>query len=130
MASFPSSAYAWLLKAEEDLQGAKYLLLREDLSVLTCFHAQQALEKGLKGVAALLGAEEIPRTHNLVELLGLVTGFGVAAPVSEEELATLYSYAVLIRYEDSLTPTHESAQQAVSMADLVVSWARELISAS
>src|ERR1035437_9065708 len=101
MVSFPSSASAWLLKAGEDLEGAQYLLQREDLSVLTCFHAQQAIEKALKGIATLLGAEDIPRTHNLVDLLGLVTGLGAHAPVSDVDLAGLYTYAVLIRYEDS-----------------------------
>ena len=52
------------------------------------FHAQQAVEKGLKAILSLRGVE-FPRTHNLSMLLELLRRAGAALPPDGEELAPL-----------------------------------------
>lgn len=63
----------------------------------TLFHAQQALEKGLK---ALLVARGIvfPRTHDLLVLASAADANSVGLEVSRELLARLAPYAVEFRY--------------------------------
>jgi HEPN domain-containing protein len=59
----------WRELAEEDLKMAR-LALKEGLFRPACFHAQQGVEKVLKGFL-LLRTREYPRTHKLLELLSL-----------------------------------------------------------
>lgn len=63
------------------------------------FHAQQAVEKLLK---AALSHRRVAfkRTHDLVQLLNLLTATGIAAPAEVEEARRLGPYAVEFRYED------------------------------
>ncbi len=63
------------------------------------FHAQQAVEKLLK---ALLSHRRIAfrRTHDLTELLDLLTAAGVAIPADIAEVRQLGPYAAEFRYED------------------------------
>ena len=62
----------WVLKAEEDWDGANELAGRTPpLRDLACFHCQQAAEKYLKAAVQKLGVA-VPRTHNLNDLLNLL----------------------------------------------------------
>ena len=62
------------------------------------FHYQQATEKLLK---ALLAERNIdfPRTHDIVRLMELVDDADYDVPAPLQELASLTSFAVALRYE-------------------------------
>ncbi len=63
------------------------------------FHCQQAAEKLVK---ALLSQLQVPfrHTHDLRNLMDLLTDAGVPLPASLDGLKTLTIYAVQFRYED------------------------------
>jgi HEPN domain-containing protein len=54
----------WLQYASDDLKSAK-VLLAEEVYNITCFHAQQTVEKLFKAFIAAYD-QPIPRTHNLL----------------------------------------------------------------
>jgi len=85
------------------------------------FHAQQAVEKALKAVAAVRGVE-IRRTHDLAALGQAILGGGQALPVSIDELRALNPFAVEFRYDDEIEPsmTREELQARLSE---VMDWA-------
>ncbi len=56
----------WLQYASDDLKSAK-VLLAEGVYNITCFHAQQTVEKLFKAFIAAYD-QPIPRTHNLIRL--------------------------------------------------------------
>lgn len=70
MTSLEKEAQEWFTKAIRDYWSFKKL--SDDLKTAepALFHAQQALEKWLKGLSILAG-EIVPRTHSLIELLGI-----------------------------------------------------------
>ena len=61
------------------------------------FHAQQAVEKSLKAVLSRAGVE-FRRTHDLAELLDLMTDAGLAPPPNADRLDELNPFAVAARY--------------------------------
>jgi HEPN domain-containing protein len=88
----------WVLKADLDYQGADQLLQSADpLRDIVAFHCQQAAEKYLK--AFLVRRQvEFPKTHNLRELLDLISAVAPEMAVALEEAAILTPYGVDIRY--------------------------------
>jgi len=60
-------ACGWFLKAESDLATARRMLAGDGPYDTSCFHAQQAVEKMLKGLLAFNG-QVLPHTHNLEDL--------------------------------------------------------------
>jgi HEPN domain-containing protein len=80
-------AQAWLTIAREDMAAAE-LLLERNLHRMVCLHSQQAVEKTLKALLTECGVE-FKRTHNIVDLLFLLTAQGVAVDVSHEEAGFL-----------------------------------------
>ncbi len=83
MGDCPSPAERWLSKARQDLEAARRAAVPPLLASVACFHAQQAVEKALKAVAAHLGAKTIPRSHSLLELAELVAEAGDEVPVED-----------------------------------------------
>ena len=65
----------WAAFAENDLLTAE-ILMREGIHNQVCFHAQQSVEKYLKGS---IPPASRPRTHKIVDLLALTP-----IPLSEE----------------------------------------------
>jgi HEPN domain-containing protein len=110
----------WLKKARHDRVTAEREMETENpLTDIACFHAQQAVEKGLK---AVLTAEGItpPRTH-VLEDLGLLAARRM--PELErfvEELAQLTPYAVATRYPEFAEPDLHEAEVAVGIAGRVL----------
>jgi len=95
-------AHSWKLKSERDLQACRQLLQADDpLAEIIAFHAQQAVEKALKGFLISRKCFDFPKTHDLGLLLDLAESL-------EPELANLDSiieltpYAVETRYPESL----------------------------
>ena len=79
-----------------------------------CFHAQQAVEKYLKGLLAVRG-QPFPSTHNLEDLQNL----GEALPewpLAGLDLVELSSFAVEARYDFEFWPDRRTAQEALDLA--------------
>ncbi|HNT34122.1 MAG TPA: HEPN domain-containing protein [bacterium] len=86
-------------KAAED----EHLLdvVMDDVSVADAvygFHCQQAAEKMLKALLSAHGAS-FPRTHDLTELLNLLTEAGISLPEEFTWLDSLTPFAVELRYD-------------------------------
>lgn len=92
------------------------ILLRDPDSPLetTLFHAQQALEKGLKALVVRAGIVFL-RTHDLLELHDLALANGIKVSVPRDLLARLAPYAVEFRYLGVIAPevNREEANQAI-----------------
>jgi HEPN domain-containing protein len=58
----------WLARADEDLETARLLIKDSGPVRIACFHAQQAVEKQLKGYLASR-ERHIRKTHDLLTLL-------------------------------------------------------------
>ncbi|MDQ6988893.1 MAG: HEPN domain-containing protein [Mariprofundaceae bacterium] len=93
---------SWKVKSEHDLKACRQLLNVDDpLVEIIAFHAQQAVEKALKGSLISRKCFNFPKTHDLGRLLDLAEEF-------ESELSNLDAiieltpYAVEIRYPESL----------------------------
>jgi HEPN domain-containing protein len=104
----------WLRKAKSDIVSLEATLQAGSLDG-SCFHAQQAAEKYLKGFLAF-HERPFPYTHNLADLTelraGLDASFRALAPLGVE----LTPYAVRPRYDDSFWPTLETATHARASA--------------
>ena len=114
-------ARQWLAKADNDLITARHTLLIPNRPTDTvCFHAQQAVEKALKG---LLTHQELraPRAHDLVHLLDLVVTVYPGLEHFRDMFADMTAYAVELRYPgDWFEPDREEAERAVAVAAEVV----------
>lgn len=111
---------AWLEKAVQDLQAAKWLLASPDaLYNAVGFHCQQAAEKTLK---AFLTWQDEPfeKTHSLVALVSKCLSFDQELQDLREAAVTLTPYAVTFRYPGDLpTLTPEEAGYAYILAEKV-----------
>lgn len=99
--------------ADRDRHALRVLAADGDVhSSIPLFPAQQYVEKGFKAVLVSHGAV-FRRTHDLLELAGLLAFHGLALPVGVELLGRLNPYAVTSRYQvddaDSLT-VHEGTE--------------------
>ena len=97
----PESAQAWLRRAHSDLILGRTALdtpgvLLED----ACFHAQQCVEKALKGLLAHRGIA-FPRTHVLETLLDLLKSARVDLPLEVDESFVLTECPIGTRYPAS-----------------------------
>ena len=120
----PGSPEDWLRRAHSDLALARTPpsvgVLLEDL----CFHAQQAAEKALKAIL-IANSIPFPRTHNITGLLELIPG-SLSPPPAVQEAVILTDYAVASRYPGAYEPVEdEELQEALALAEAVVSWAEE-----
>ncbi len=111
---------AWLEKAVQDLQSAKWLLSSPDaLHNIVGFHCQQAAEKTLK---AFLTWQDEPfeKTHSLVALVGKCLSFDQDLQDLRQAAVTLTPYAVTFRYPGDLPElTLEEAERAYTLAEKV-----------
>jgi len=89
----------WIEKAEGDLATTGRELRARKLPNYdaACFHAQQTAEKYLKAALQEAG-RNIPKTHSLVELLGLCLEIDKTYELLLPDLTLLDAYAVQYRY--------------------------------
>lgn len=111
-------ARGWFLKAASDLSAARRLLEGEGPYDTSCFHAQQAVEKLLKGFLAYHG-REIPRIRNVEELQSICLGITPELSLSDLDLAELTAFAVEMRYDFDFWPDAATAAQAFALAERV-----------
>jgi len=109
----------WIEKADGDLHTAQRELRarRQPNYDAACFHAQQTAEKYLKAWLQEFG-KEIPRTHNLVDLVSLCIETDEAFAVLEPDLRGLDGYAVRIRYPGQ-SASKDEASMAVKIGNTV-----------
>jgi len=112
----------WLEKARRDLIIAERELQRQvPFTDIACFHAQQAVEKGLKALLTWHGTIP-PRTHVLEDLALLLARYEPEAEVKVDEVAQLTPYAVASRYPEFPDPSLEEAQTGVATARGLLDW--------
>ncbi len=88
----------WVAKAEADFQAANVLRgTKPPLHDALCFHCQQATEKYLKALLEETGIR-IPRTHNLDDLLALLSPHFPGLRKLRRGLIFLTDFAVDTRY--------------------------------
>jgi HEPN domain-containing protein len=88
----------WLSKVNADLLASRHLLKEESkLAFVSAFHAQQAVEKALK--ALLVWHQiEFPKTHDIRQLLDLLTSPEPELSKELDEASSLTDYAIEHRY--------------------------------
>lgn len=114
------------LRADRDIAAFEALVQHPEVHpAASCFHAQQAIEKCLKGVL-FSRRVEFRRTHDLVELSDLLRRNGVQIPVSAEWLNSLTPFAVALRYEE-MTPGGIDVTALAKVVRTACIWAGELV---
>jgi HEPN domain-containing protein len=84
-----------------------------------CFHSQQAAEKYLKAFLTYHQVE-FPKTHDIDELLDLISPTDNQLSESLRDVTVLTNYGVDVRYPgDFPNVTSNDAQQAIQMAEKV-----------
>ena len=116
----------WVKKAEADFVIAQQSSRSEiPLHDGVCFHCQQCAEKYLKAVMEELGLT-VPRTHNLVALLPLLTPHHDSLQSLRRGLDFLTRFAVDPRYPGDRTSKRQ-AQSALRWAERVRTDCRALL---
>jgi HEPN domain-containing protein len=107
-----------LVKAASDIGAARLVVDGEGPYDTACFHAQQAVEKALKGFLALR-KQAIPRTHDLDELQIACLKLAPLPGLAKLDLTEATDYGVLVRYDLSFWPEQEAATDALLLAEKV-----------
>ncbi len=112
----------WIAKAEGDLDTAlrEYRARRRPNYDAACFHAQQTAEKYLKAWLQENG-KDVPRIHNLVELVSLCIEADGTFAILEPDMRGLDGYAVRVRYPGQ-SASKEEARTAVKIAKSIQSF--------
>jgi HEPN domain-containing protein len=97
-----------LCKAQDDWVALQVLLGTAKVAdEIIGFHAQQVVEKAIKAVLSYKSIS-YRRTHDLAELIDLLSDNGVTIPAELEETVDLTPFAVEFRY-DFLPPEGKSS---------------------
>jgi HEPN domain-containing protein len=105
----------WLLKSKSDLDTARDLIPLAHLDT-AIYHCQQCAEKCAKAGLAYWDIE-IPKTHNIVELLGLLmpTVPSISSWLPAAQILT--PLGVKYRYPDNdMLPLYEEVTEALTLA--------------
>lgn len=122
-----------MAQARDDFEFARWLLVENRGFDKGCFIAQQAAEKALKAILYFDGARTV-LGHSVLELLEkLVPGRPVMVPL-RDDARRLDRFYIPTRYPNGLPGgipfesfTREDLQQAVAMAERIVTSANALI---
>jgi len=117
-------------KATEDAVALRELAGNPEIAdSILGFHAQQAIEKGLKAVLADSGVD-FEYTHDLRHLIGLIEAAGISFPLDTPDVVTFTEFAVPLRYEDLLDAEPLDRLAAVALVNEVGAWVRRMLGAS
>ena len=107
----------WFKKADNDLKSIENNLKGENPPTdVICFHAQQAIEKYMKGVLVYF-EKHITKTHDLINLLTSVAEHIPELENLENEFHEINRYGVEVRYPDIFyEPSLEEAKEAYRIA--------------
>lgn len=108
---------SWFKKADNDLKTIENNLKADDPPTDTvCFHAQQAIEKYIKGAFVFFGMQ-VTKTHDLVNLLTTVKNKLPELGSFENELDEVSHFGVEVRYPDLFyEPSLDEAEHAYQLA--------------
>jgi HEPN domain-containing protein len=118
----------WIVHAHSDLEVARLALtsskvLLEDV----CFHAQQCVEKALKGLLLSRGTP-IVKTHDIRVLVTLLDDLSIVLPEKLTDIDRLTSFATIARYPGFWeTTTRSEAEYFIQQADQTLKWVEELL---
>ena len=118
----PRPEHAWFAKADDDLETARRVLGPErPLPAIACFHAQQCVEKYLKGYLVAHGTP-FRFVHDLGYLIDLCTSLDPAFADLRPAAVTLNAYIATGRYpaEAAQEPNIERAREAIRRAQQIV----------
>jgi HEPN domain-containing protein len=119
----------WFKKAEDDLIVARHLF--EDLYPkqieIACYHAQQAVEKALKGFL-LYNDIEPPKTHDLVALCRMCAKIATEFKEKIDDCAILTLYSSITRYPNEIEMDETEAATAIRKALAIFDFTTGMIS--
>lgn len=110
--------HGWFRKADSDLANARRTVTGDGPYDTACFHAQQAIEKYLKGYLAWR-EQPAPRTHDLEELQLLCIRQESLPELASLDLTNITAYGVELRYDPEFWPPQSTAAEAITMAEQV-----------
>lgn len=124
-------ALQWLHKARNDLLSAKAVLASEyGITDVPCFHAQQTVEKALKGFLTWHGIS-FGKTHDLMILLVEIVKISPDFDDARSVCAELAEFAVDVRYPGGISePPEGEAERFISEAEKILIRVERLIGAS
>jgi HEPN domain-containing protein len=128
MASQHDLATTLLGLAADDLAAAKTLLDAESSGLIVGFHCQQAVEKALKAVLAVRGAD-FPYTHDVGLLIQLCEDAATAPPEELRDIDRLTPFAVQARYSGVQVPDL-ALESALAWVDETLEWSRAQLESS
>jgi HEPN domain-containing protein len=107
----------WMKKADDDfaVAGRELRVRKSPVYDAVCFHSQQCAEKYLKAFLQEDG-QDIPRIHNLIDLLNLCEELDSSLGLLQPDLWVLERYAVGVRYpgvnveKDEAKAAHKAAE--------------------
>ncbi len=119
----------WLERASEDLRMAE-LALDEGIFNQTCFHAQQCIEKSLKGFL-ISKSNTYPRTHQLSDLRKQCQLLDMAFAQFHAACIVVDQYYIPTRYPDAVPgskptglPSKTEAQDALETAETILKFVK------
>ncbi|MCL1804466.1 MAG: HEPN domain-containing protein [Clostridiales bacterium] len=118
----------WMKYAVADSTAAAHLTNHHPVQLeIVCYHCQQAGEKALKAILAYHN-EQIPRTHNLYELLKTCVNYFPKIIIDLAEQADrLTNFAVITRYpNDEMDVEIADMEQALMDAEHILSYVTAL----
>jgi HEPN domain-containing protein len=107
----------WLKKGDSDLHALRILIQYDGPSDIACFHAQQAVEKYLKGLLAYLSNDPIPRTHDIEELQSNCLQFVYNSELERLCLSSLTDFGVTARYDFDFDPDIKMVKEALNLVE-------------
>lgn len=118
----PEQAIILLAKARQDETAASKFLASEDISdEIIGFHCQQAMEKLLKALPSHYGVR-YRRTHDLREILDLMTDAGYDVPEDLHDIDSPTPYASVFRCEASSPDLPLDRHKALDMVRRLREW--------
>ena len=114
-------ALEWLRKARNDLLSAKAILASEHgITDVPCFHAQQTVEKSLKGFLTWHNVS-FGKTHDLMVLLAAVVEIDPAFIGDRAVCEELVEFAVDVRYPGGISePPEGEAERFISESEKIL----------
>lgn len=116
----------WLLKANQDLRGAK-VLLREDINDLAVYHSHQCAEKALKGFLAFK-LVPVQKTHDLVLLAEQCLAYDPSFDELRSTVEFLNPLGTLTRYpSEKPSPSQKTTESSIEKAESLLQFIRTKI---
>ncbi len=119
--------HRWMEFAREDFVLAE-AALEKGIYNQTCFHAQQGVEKALKGFLRSR-QRSVPRSHALGELLAICQDLDASFSKLQETCLKLDQYYIPTRYPDALPgigpeglPTRQDAEDVAALLRNTLDW--------